>query len=258
MANRHGFPVWYELMTPDADGATSFYESVVGWSIGSAPAAGPDYRMIEADDGPVGGMLPIDEAMKAAGVQPRWLPYVGVDDTDATVEKAKSLGGTVFVPPTDIPGTGRFALLADPQGAPFYVMRGTTDGESTSFAPGRPGHFAWNELSTTDGKAAVDFYGALFGWENRETMDMGPMGSYHFLDWGETRIGALVEMKDRSATWRCYAVVRDIAASIEAVKAGGGKVMMGPHVVPTGDTIVIGADPQGAEFSLVSTPGHPE
>ena len=253
MANRHGFPIWYELMTTDSDAATRFYGAVAGWTIAPPAPGGPDYRMIDAGDGTmVGGVLQLDEPMQAAGATPTWLPYFGVDDVDATAARAGTLGARTVVPPTDIPGVGRFAFLADPHGAHFYIMRGSSDQESTAFAAHKPGHFAWNELSTSDGKAAIAFYGALLGIENRETMDMGPMGGYHFLDLGDTRLGALVEMKDRPAAWRLYSVVTDIAAAIEAVTASGGSVMMGPYEVPGGQTIVIGADPQGAEFALVT------
>jgi hypothetical protein len=51
--------------------------------------------------------------------------------------------------------------------------------------------------------------------------------------------------------WRYYIRVPSISRSVEAVKAGGGTVAMGPHEVPTGDHIIIGHDPQGAEFALV-------
>ena len=61
------------------------------------------------------------EAMK--GVPPHWLPYLQVTDCDATTKKAQSLGGGVVIPPTDIPNTGRFAYLKDPQGAVFAVIK---------------------------------------------------------------------------------------------------------------------------------------
>lgn len=251
MSQRQGLPIWYELMTPDPDAATRFYGSVVGWTVGAAPAAGPDYRMIEAADGAVAGMMRLDAAMAAGGARPGWLFYVGVADPDATAAAAVGLGAQLLMPPTDIPGVGRFALLADPQGAPFYIMRGDSAGTSTAFARGQAGHGSWNELSTGDVAAALGFYAALLGWENRETMAMGPGGGYHFLDAGETRLGAAVEMKDQPPAWRFYFAVDDLAAAIGRVTAGGGRIDMGPHPVPGGEVIAIGTDPQGAPFALV-------
>jgi len=140
MSNPPGTPIWYELVTPDPDGATGFYEHVVGWKIGEPPTGAPDYRMIGVPGGAVGGVLPLTDDMKAAGARPTWLLYLGVEDVDATAEKALSIGAHIFVPPTDIPGVGRFALLADPQGAPFYIMRSDSDQTSTAYAPGKAGH----------------------------------------------------------------------------------------------------------------------
>jgi predicted enzyme related to lactoylglutathione lyase len=58
------------------------------------------------------------------GVPAHWGVYFAVDDCDATVEKAKGMGATSCVPPTDIPNVGRFAVIQDPQGAIFSVFKG--------------------------------------------------------------------------------------------------------------------------------------
>ena len=252
MANPQGTPIWYELLTPDPDGAKRFYDDVVGWEIEAQPSGDMDYRMIAAPGGLAGGVMRLDEAMQAAGASPTWLTYFGVDDVDATFAKAKDFGAHVFVPPTDIPNVGRFALLSDPQGAAFYVMRGASPEDSTVFQHGAPGRCGWNELWTSDVDAALAFYGPLLGFENRETMDMGPMGGYHFLDLGEVRLGALAAMGDQPPRWNAYFTVPDIEAAVERIKAGGGAVHMGPHTVPTGERILLGADPQGAPFALVA------
>lgn len=252
MPNAPGTPIWYELMTPDPDGAKAFYDGVVGWTIGP-PVPGPvDYRMISASDGQIGGVMKLGPEMQAGGARPGWLIYFGVADVDATAETAEGLGATVLVPPTDILNVGRFSLLTDPQGAPFYIMKGATDATSTVFAPGQAGHGSWNELWTSDITAALAFYGELLSFENRETMDMGAMGGYHFIDLGELRLGAAAGMGDRPTMWNVYFSVPDLEAAVEQVHALGGRIDMGPHPVPTGERIVIGTDPQGATFALVS------
>ena len=73
----------------------------------------------------VGGAMQLTEQMAENGVRPIWLGYVGVDDVDATVARIDAAGGQVQMPPSDIPQAGRIAMVADPQGAPFYVMRPT-------------------------------------------------------------------------------------------------------------------------------------
>jgi predicted enzyme related to lactoylglutathione lyase len=78
------------------------------------------------------------------------------------------------------------------------------------------------------------------------------MGEYRFLDFEGTRIGAVCSvMPGGTAAWRYYIRVPSIASTAEAVKAGGGTIAVGPYEVPTGDHIIIGLDPQGAEFALV-------
>lgn len=255
----HGSFIWYELMTPDPDAATRFYDAVVpGWSIGERLPGDMDYRMINRSDGGMaGGVLRLTDDMASHGAKPIWLGYVAVDDVDGMVAQIEAKDGKVLMPASDIPDVGRIAMVSDPQGNPFYVMKPTPPkGDETKvgdvFSTTEEQRVGWNELSTPDPAAARQFYDDLFGWESNEFMDMGEYGEYRFLDHGGIRIGALCGvMPGGSGGWRYYVRIRSITASAEAVKAGGGTVAMGPHPVPTGDHIIIGFDPQGAEFSLV-------
>jgi predicted enzyme related to lactoylglutathione lyase len=100
--------------------------------------------------------------------------------------------------------------------------------------------------------AARQFYGELFGWTSDEFMPMGEMGEYRFLAHAGQTIGAVCGVQPGGRKgWRYYIRVPSIAAAAEAVKSGGGTVAMGPMEVPGGDHIIIGQDPQGAEFALV-------
>jgi predicted enzyme related to lactoylglutathione lyase len=160
------------------------------------------------------------------------------------------------VPAWDIEGIGRIAMVADPQGAPFYVMRGAVDEASTAFSPDEPGHCGWNELATSDPAAALDFYTSRFGWERGDAMPMGEQGEYRFIHHDGQMIGAVFPtmagaMPDQPPKWRIYFRVRDVDRAMQAIESGGGTVAMGPHAVPGGDRILIGIDPQGAEFAIV-------
>ncbi len=245
MTNRHGSHIWYELLTDDLDGAQAFYGAVMGWTW-SRPEGGMerDYRIFSASGVGVGGLM--ESPDPAMG--PVWLGYVGVDDVDASTAKLRSLGGSVHVEPTDIPGIGRFAFVTDPQGAPFYLMRGSSDQESTAFAPSVEGHCGWNELVTSDQQGALDFYGAMFGWKRGDAMPMGEMGDYIFLHHGEPMIGAVMKRFDPQASplWRFSFRVADIDVARAAVEKGGGTVDHGPTEVPGGDWVIQTHDPQGA------------
>ena len=251
MADLEGTPIWYELMTTDADGAEKFYADVVGWSIAASGMEGVgDYRILTAPDGQaVGGLMTLPDR---APMKPGWFCYIGVQDVDGTAEKIKSLGGSIHMDARDIPGVGRFAMVADPQGMVFYIMRGDSPQDSQAFHVTAPGHYGWNELVTTDHEAALAFYGELFDWKNEETMPMGEMGEYCFIDHAGQRIGAIMTA---GAGWTTrstyYSNVPSIDAAVPKITGGGGTVTMGPHEVPGGMHIVMGIDPQGAAFALV-------
>ena len=256
MTNPHGFPIWYELLTPDHAAARHFYEAVIGWKIEGQPTGPIDYRMIAAADGAVGGVMEVTEAMTAGGAKPGWLTYLAADDVDATADRVAAAGGTVLMPPFDLPGVGRMAFCADPQGAPFYLMRGSMEGDSNSFAPGTPGHGAWHELWTTDAAGALAFYERVFGWTNPDTMPVGPQRGYHFVHVGATALGAIGQSRepDRISRWTFYFQVSDLDTAIERVRTQGGRIDEGPHEVPGGSRVVVGRDPHGATFALVAPP----
>jgi predicted enzyme related to lactoylglutathione lyase len=255
--NPHGSFIWYELMTPDPAGAKAFYDAVVGWDIEPEPSGEMDYRMIRSGDGNAGGVMRLTEEMASHGARPIWLGYINVDDVDRSVTAIEQSGGKALMPAFDIPDIGRIGLVTDPDGAPFYLMKptppaGRENAVSDVFSPNKVGRCSWNELSAADPAAARKFYGEHFGWTSDDFMPMGEMGEYRFFDHHGVRIGALSGVMARQLPkWRYYFRVPSIAKAAEATAAAGGAVLMGPHEVPTGDHIIIGTDPQGAEFALV-------
>jgi hypothetical protein len=249
--------IWYELMTRDPEGSKAFYDAVVGWTIGEAAPEFNGYRMIgRSDGGFAGGLLPLTDEMQQHGARPLWLGYIHVADVDDAVRAIESAGGKSLMV-TDIPNVGRIAMVADPQGAPFYIMKPTPpandpNGQSDVFSTSAEQRVGWNELNTTDPAAARKFYTGQFGWDDSQFMDMGEMGEYRFLEQAGTRIGALCGVTPGgNAKWRYYIRVPSISKAKETAETKGGTIQMGPHQVPTGDYIIIGTDPQGAEFALV-------
>jgi predicted enzyme related to lactoylglutathione lyase len=114
---------WNELHTTDPVKALSFYERLLGYTH-KVMDMGPDgnYYVLSSKDG-VGRSGLMGPVAKAAEVPPHWLPYVSVDDTDATLERVKKYGGKVHHGPEDIPGIGRFGVLEDPTGAFLAIMK---------------------------------------------------------------------------------------------------------------------------------------
>ena len=258
MTTLQGSWIWYELMTPDADAAKTFYDAVVGWNIipGSEQTNGYGF-IANTDGGMTGGMLALSEEMIANGARPCWLGYVGVDDVDASLAAIEAAGGSRLMDAVDIPGAGRIAMVADCCGAPFYIMTPTPPpggGESTSFsAQPNPGRCGWNELYAGNQDKALAFYTGLFGWTLPDAMDMGPMGKYQFIAHDGLTVGAVMTKPDAvpSAVWCHYFWVDGIEAAKARIEANGGQVVNGPHEVPGPLWIVQALDPQGALFSLV-------
>lgn len=116
---------WVQLNAKDLKKAKAFYTALFGWKAqdDAMPDGSGDYTTWLKADGPAGGMMAMPPGTDHA--PSHWLSYFAVEDVDATTTKAQSLGAQTYVPPTDIPGTGRFAVLADGQGAAFALIKFT-------------------------------------------------------------------------------------------------------------------------------------
>lgn len=113
---------WTELTTRDPQTAEAFYTALFGWAAKhSAPGAPMDYTEFSNNGQPIVGMMKMPAQMPAH-VPSYWMPYFQVTDCDASATKSIALGAKGMIPPRDIPGTGRFAILQDPQGAVFAVF----------------------------------------------------------------------------------------------------------------------------------------
>ncbi|EMD82219.1 VOC family protein [Pacificimonas flava] len=260
MAKAPGSFIWYELMTTDMDAAEAFYAQVVGWTASDSGQSQMRYTLMSADSGPAAGIFTIPESAKGAG--PVWLGQIWVEDLSEALTSAKGAGAAVHVEPEAIPGVGRMAMIADPQG----VVLGLFQPEGLpGEAPHQmtPGQIGWHELMTTDRGAAWSFYTGEFGWAEVDRMDMGEMGIYQMFGWtaaapGEDMAaGAMMTAgSDWSGppVWQFYFTVPDIDAAKASVEANGGTVTSGPMEVPGGAWILNGIDPQGAAFALVAGP----
>lgn len=120
----HGAFGWNELVTTDTGAARKFFGSLLGWTFEEMPmpGGGGSYVVASAGDTRVGGMFKM-EGENFKGVPPHWMGYITVKDVDGAAKKAASLGGKVVMPPTDIPGVGRFTLITDPTGAHVSLMQ---------------------------------------------------------------------------------------------------------------------------------------
>jgi predicted enzyme related to lactoylglutathione lyase len=250
--------VWHELMTTDIEAAKSFYQKVIGWGTRKWDATSdltpPDYTMWMAGEQAMGGVMLLPDEAKKMGAPPHWMAYIAVPDVDATVQKAKSLGATVYVEPETIPEVGRFAVIADPDGAVFAAM--APDGPYRSETDPQPLGFSWHELYANDWKKAEKFYAELFGWKKQGDFDMGPdKGTYYMFGRDRFTYGGMMNKpKEMQAppSWLHYVLVDSADAAAERATKAGGKVIVGPMDVPVDDRVAVLLDPQGAAFAVHS------
>ncbi|MCA9726148.1 MAG: VOC family protein [Candidatus Eisenbacteria bacterium] len=254
MSTRNNPFVWYELVTGNTDRAVRFYCDLYGWEAVDSGQTAMQYTLLKQDGRGVGGIFQIPSGDLGQGMKPGWMGYIAAD-VDTDTPRVVAAGGKVHIPPSDIPGVGRFAGVADPHGAVFVLF--TPNGEEEPPTPvpaGTPGHIGWHELHAGDGEEAFGFYSKLFGWTKAEAMDMGPNGVYQiFAIDGVPCGGMMTKMPQTPAPfWQYYVNVDGLDAAIARVQKGGGQIFMGPHEVPGGSWIANGMDPEGVIFAMVS------
>jgi predicted enzyme related to lactoylglutathione lyase len=240
---------WADLQTTDPATARAFYAKVLGWTFTDVTGSMP-YAVASVDGGMTAGVMALPAPAKAAGAPPHWLPYVAVDDVDATVARAAELGGRVLSP-TMTTGEGAFAVLADPTGGVFAVWRPTRSMGTIVY--GETGGVGWDELVSTDVVAARDFYTALFDW----TFEVVPMPNveYTMLKNGDVGVAGLMAMPAEDpggrSFWTVYFVVDDADEAFATATANGAQVMMPLMDVATVGRFAFLTDPQGAMFAVI-------
>lgn len=250
--------VWFELLTTDTGGAIEFYTDVVGWTTERFGDAG--YTMWVGSQGPLGGVAELPEPARQMGAGPFWQASVEVEDLDQSLTLVEELGGRVHHK-EDVPGVGRLAVIADPQGAVVSLFVPERPMPPRDIA--RPGEFSWHELYTSDHEAGFAFYQRLLGWERMGEFDMGPMGTY--LLWGREgrQLGGMMtkppgmkapDGREVPNSWMYYVTTDDLDAALARAKDRGARVLNGPMDVPGGQRIVQLMDPQGAAIALVTPP----
>jgi predicted enzyme related to lactoylglutathione lyase len=234
---------WADLSSTDDAAAAAFYGEVFGWEWNELPMGDMVHR-----DGQIGGKLVagVDPVMPGSDMPTTWGNYVFVDDIQATWAKALELGATGLGEPMDVMGQGWIGALIDPTGAFFGLWQpGLHTGAD---AVNQPGTYTWVELATTDLAAARSFYAELFGWEWEDS------STDDWEYWQATLDGrpfaGLMNTPPESkmdAFWTPYFGTADIAATVEAARAGGATICFDPMRMGPGTGVGI-IDPTGGYF----------
>lgn len=122
---------WVDLAASDADAAKTFYGQMFGWTSSEQPASGGCFTRLHQSGQDVGSLYQLSQGHLGNGVPSHWTPYIRVEDVEAAAHRAVALGGEIIVPPFEVPGTARIALVLDCVGAHFGLWQpiGSSGGE---------------------------------------------------------------------------------------------------------------------------------
>ena len=234
--------IWHENNSTDVGQAKRFYTELLGWGTEEGPGD-MEYTIIKSGDQGHGGFA------AAQGDAPsHWNGNVFVEDADEAARRAEAAGGRILFGPESIPEVGRFALIADPQGA--VVTAFTPQGEGDGGLG--EGVFVWDELHTSDPAAAKSFYGEVFGWSARD-QDMGGFAYTIFTTAGGRDVAGCAQLREGEPAphWLVYIGTSDVDATTARAKELGGTILVEPMDIPNdvGRFSVI-QDPTGAVFGL--------
>lgn len=246
----HGRFVWRELLTPDVEKSKKFYGALLGWKFEEVPmpgaGAGATYTLVDNGDRQIGGIFDLKN-IPMPGVPSHWEVYVSVPNVDEAATAAPANGGTVYVPPTDIPNVGRFAGIFDAQGAATTAFK-SEKGDPEPYDRPPLGAFCWEQLNTSDLAAAKKFYAKLYGWQAEPFAGGGDIETFKA---GDAPVASLMKAPEGVPPhWLTYVVVDKLADARAKVESLGGKVMMPEIKVPTVGTIAVVADDVGAFIGL--------
>jgi predicted enzyme related to lactoylglutathione lyase len=241
--------VWFDLVTDDPAALRQFYAAVFGWqfrTVGKPPAS---YTLIENAGDSIGGMF-YHERPAGASASARWLSLISVPDPAQSIRYVEQHGGKVIAPLTKIAGRGTHALLRDPQGAVFGVLKSASGDRPDT--PVETGDFFWVDLLAADPAKATAFYGGLAGYETSDTEVSGGVKRVMLSSGGYARAGIVpLPPPVKQPGWLPYVLVDDVAATLDKAAAAGGSVVVKPRADLLDGNLAVIADPRGGIFGIV-------
>ncbi|WP_105969339.1 VOC family protein [Streptomyces geranii] len=239
-----GGPCWVELGTTDLEATQRFYADLFGWrpETDTREEMG-GYTIAHLGDAPVAAFVPLGEEKGPVS----WYVTFAVADVDATLAKLRAAGGSVAMESGDVPGMGRFASAADPDGAAFQLWQ--DKGFAGAGLLNAPGTLGWVELAARDTEQAQAFYTGVLGWSVTST----PQYTHFGVEGAE--FGGMLAMSDMyppgtPSHWLPYFAVEDVDTSADTATRAGATIAMEPTSIPNGPRIAVLRDPGGAAFGI--------
>ncbi len=222
--------VQHTLYARDPARASAFYRDLHGWTVDEDGRCTRDGREIAT----------IALSKAPPHVPSYWLPFLGVDNLDATTERVRTLGGQVRRHTA-----GREAVIVDPRGAGVGLR-----------CRGEPaGVFAWDILLTDEPETATSFYAALGGFAV-DTVDLGPAGIYRVLHDGRDHVaGVMKHPANLHPHWQSYLAVEDVDGITERALELGATPYFAPSDQPGFGRWSAIDDPVGAGICFLRRDG---
>ena len=249
-----GKVIFTELVTPDLAGARKFYGGLFGWTFSDVQSKNAAYAVASLNGQPIAGLIH-KEFATGKRRQPAWLSFIAVRDVDATSTLAVQHGAKVLFAAHNVPGRGRQAVLADPQGAVFAVLASSSGDPPDVLA--EPGEWIWSSLITGDPDAGAAFYQTLFDYE---VFDLpADEGAQHLLlatdNYARASANSWPANKPNiHPHWLNYVRVEDADKTTAKAVALGGRILVEPRLDRHGGKVAVITDPAGAAFGLLEWP----
>jgi len=252
--HRPGKWVWAELLTRDVARAAEFYAKVFNWTY---ETYGPEddlqtYTLIFADGVPIGGMVFADPPDPKTLPNARWVGLLSVADVDAATQATRSQGGKVIVSPVDAGSRGRLALLADPEGGLFGILRSSTGDPEDYLAEVH--EWLWFELWADDPEGMGRFYQSVADYRietGATTVEHGR--GLHLVAGGLPRAGVLAKTARVPTTWIPYVRVASVTETVQKARAAGAAIVIEP-MTARGTQVALLLDPTGAPIAVAEWP----
>jgi len=241
--------IWFDLATNELEKQKAFYGAVFGWTFRPVGNSTDDYTLIMNDDKNIAGMFSV-KPKEGANAGALWIGLMSTDDPAQAVATVEHLGGAVHTPPITLAQRGTFALLRDPEGALFGVLKSATGDPSDKAVV--TGGFIWMDLFANKPAKESEFYQKVVGYEISTSEVKDNVERIVLNAHGKPRAGVVPLPKDANrAGWLPYVKVEDVEATLKKVTETGGYIMVAPDNELLNGNLAIFSDPQGGVIGVV-------
>lgn len=237
MTMRYDTIKWADVSVRDWTSAKAFYAEMFGWLFVDQYFEGRLVYSLACLDESADPL----ESTSVAGMGPSmqteandelisWRSYINVPDIASTLEKVDAAQGQVVMPPMDVMDAGVMAVCKDSKGVEFSLWQPVY--HAGSEIGNIPGTICWFELTSSDPKRALEFYGAVFGWTSDERRTPDDESYWVFSADGNVIAGMHSRLNETSGKelWLPYVRVASLAQSERMCRELGGSVLFGPQL----------------------------